>query len=106
MPFVPANSTAQVSLRYEVGGQRVENTLYVASEFGGTPPLATVASLALDFWAEYRNVLGSFVTLREVYVTDLENQTAPVLSVPVNPPQQGTNLLAGAALPNNVTLAV
>lgn len=106
MPFVPANSTAQVSLRYTVGDQRVENTLYIASEFGGTPPLGTVAALAEGLWDDYRLILGTFVTLREIYVTDLENATAPVLSVPLTPPENGANVAAGAALPNNVTLAI
>lgn len=106
MPFVPVNSTCSVSWRYTVDGQRVENTVYVENELGSTPSLNAVAAIAQDFWDNYRLILTNAVTLREIYVVNLENSTAPVLSVPFVPAESGVNVAVGNALPNNVTLAI
>lgn len=106
-PFVPAAGTIQVDLRFRLDDQWLSNTFY-ASKIVGTPTsaeMATLGSLVVGWYTnDYRNQLPTAVTLNEIYLRDISQQSGPILSVTSTLPLAGA--LTGQVLPNNVTFTV
>lgn len=102
MPFVPAQNTCMAELRMILSTQKVENTLYFQASAGMTPALMTSLGTALITWwsNQMSPLLSNFLSLTEVYLTDLTTQTSPTVSVTAGLPIAGTD--ASEPLPFNV----
>ena len=106
MPFVPTPDVAKVELRYTYQGQQCENTLFFIHNVGIN--LTDMEALAGAIAANYStaivpNVPTSLI-LREIYVEDQSDASAPAVTYTVGLPQAGTD--GAPAAPNNVTLCV
>lgn len=106
MAFIPAPNTVMVELVYSSQGQITENTLYFYSGIQPTLQLmADLADIMADWWYNnMRPLVCNTTLLTAIKVTDLEQQYAPGIEVPVNPPTPGALNLN--QLPNNATFAV
>jgi len=102
--FIPAAETAKVEMRYTWDDQHVENVLHFTKEGGwdGTS-LAVLAQNVAEGWlAELQGMQAPTVTLREIYVRDMEVEAGAEATFPVGTPGNAE----GVALPNNVSLAL
>jgi len=106
MAFTPVLNTAIFELRYTLWGQRVENTLAFEEALPWSTTTLNQQCQALNAWcvAELLPSLSADISLREVYGTSLESDSAPTGSY-INPvPPTGGNV-AGAE-PGNVAAGV
>lgn len=106
MAFVPTPNTAIFELRYSLWGQQIENTLSFEEALPWTGATLDQQCLALHDWcvAELLPVLAADLTLREVYGTSQESDSAPTGSyVPAVPPAGGQIQVAE---PGNVAAGV
>jgi hypothetical protein len=90
----------------ELGGQRVENTLYFRRGTGwATVTLTTLGNQIIAWWEDnIAPLVSGFLTLREIQCTDLDSATGP--SVTVVPGSTIVGGVGGDSLPNNVSLAI
>jgi len=88
MPFIPVPETVEAEIRMSLDGQHIENTLYF-TKIGGVT-LAEAVALAGDlliWWnTSYAVPLSSQLSLREVYMTDLETATGYTHTQPAPAP--------------------
>jgi hypothetical protein len=106
MAFVPVPNCAIFELRYSLFGQQIENTLAFEEALPWSPSALNDQCVALKDWAvnELLPVLSADITLREVYGTSLESDSAPTGSF-VNPvPPAGGQVQV--AEPGNVAAGV
>lgn len=102
--FIPAVNTAKAEMRLESAGQRVLNILHFQKVAGwDSAGLVALAQALEDAWvANIKPLVPATVTLREVYVRDIEVEEGVEHTLP--------SLEAGTAeqllLPNNVTIAL
>lgn len=105
MPFVPFANTAECEVRYELDGQKVENTLYFTQADAYTSgSLGNLATIVLD-WAvaSLLPLQNNVCLLREVFARDLstEDGLAAVAAA-----DSGALGAAGPGAPNNSTICV
>lgn len=102
--FIPASNTAKVEMRYTLLGQPAMNVFYFQGSTNWT--LVTLEALANAVEAEWlSNIQGlqhAGVTLNSIVCTDVEVEDG--LQFENNVGTAGTR--EGAALPNNVTIAI
>jgi len=105
MPFVPVPNTALAEIRMTLDFQRVENTLYF--EFPAPPAPSDLVNLGDDLLAWYIALMGplqsAFVSLREIYITDLTSATGPTHSKVPATAVGGS--ITGAVMASNVSIA-
>lgn len=103
MAFIPVNLVAEVEMRYLWDAQRVENTLYFHSNPAVDLDTALMDALGLYMvtWFDdhLSNYLCTDISLQEVYITELTNDTAPTVSYVTGLPLPG--LVAEDSCPNN-----
>lgn len=106
MPFVPVAKTAMAELRFELDSQRVENTLYFENPVGWD--ITSMEALAADlitWWSDNMAPnLCDGLSLREVWMTDISDETAPAFGYSTGLPVAG--LLSEEPLPNNVAVCI
>lgn len=104
--YVPALNVAQAELRFLLGTQKTENTLYFVASGGMNSTLMNNLAAALESWwkTDLKTSAGSALVLNEIYITDLTTETSPTLSRAVTTANAGT--AAGEALPNNVAYCI
>jgi hypothetical protein len=107
MPFVPVNDTIEAEVRMLLDNQKIENTLYFKKSGGWDIASATgIGNDILLWWTTLYSVfVSSAVTLREIYITDLETPTGFTVTIPAPAPAPA-GARGAAALPNNVCLTV
>lgn len=106
MAFQPVPNGVQTSLIYQWGGQICENVLgwHANAGFNATELQALDVSVAANWKAHIAPVTSNLVTLLRVEGVNLGEATGPVdTTLPIAPAVGG---LAGASVPNNVTLAI
>lgn len=89
MAFVPVPNTAMFELRYTLWGQQIENTLWFEEALPWNAGTIATQCEVLHDWvvAELFPTLSVDLTLREVFGTSMESDTAPTGSfVPASPP--------------------
>lgn len=106
MPFVPVPNTAQANIRYQLDGERIENTLHFTKGSGwAAGDLALLADGLADRWGAFvMPQLSVDCLLREVYVVDLTTATSGTATQAVIPNIPGGN--GGESMPNNVAYCV
>lgn len=106
MPIPPTPDVALVELRYTYQGQRVENTLYFRHQTGinVTDMEGLAGAIAANYIALVKPSVPSTLLLREIYVVDLSDSTAPAVTYTTDLPVAGDD--GAAAMPNNVTICV
>lgn len=106
MAFVPFVTTVMVEMRYLADGQQVENTLYFKRDDAVTPGnMEDLADIMYTWWTgNMAPITGSYVALREVFVTDLTSPTAATVVRVSSPAEPGED--AAPALPNNVSYTI
>lgn len=107
MAFVPVSGAVMAEIRMSLDSQLIENTLYFRSRAEAIDPTLTGLGNALLLWwtTSYRVKLPDSVTLREIYLTDLNSATGPTHTAPAPAPAPA-GLAATPVMPNNVTIAV
>lgn len=107
MPFVPVTNVVEAEMRMLLDGQKIENTLYFKNNAGWS--LAEITNLGnglLIWWTTlYAVFVSSAVTLREIYLTDIETAVGSTVTIPAPSPAPAGERGSGA-LPNNVALTV
>lgn len=103
-PYIPADKTAQAVMVYNSNTQIVENVLHFLGTAEWTPALLTSLNTQLVTWETTYGAAqrGNSNALTAVISTDMSSQTGPSVSTTANV----IGSAAGAAVPNNVTLAV
>jgi hypothetical protein len=107
MAFVGKTDVVQANLRFTLGDQQIENTLYFEYKTGGVTPteMASLGDDLVTWWdANIKTRVVDDLTFREVYLTDLSTQTSPTVTVTTGLPITGTN--TSDPLPNHVALCV
>lgn len=106
MAFVPAVNVCEVELRYTWDGQNVENTLYFVAVTGfDETDMADLAGIVAGWWHDsVRPQQSEDVTLRELYLTDLNTNTSPTLTYTTGLPDAGS--AAAPSLPNNNSFTI
>lgn len=106
MPFVPVLNVFKADMRFLVTGQECQMSQYIA-DTTDTPGAEDLAiSQVQSLWGDLRLIFSPDVALTEIVLTDLSTQNAPGRSLAISPAEGGTNVSAGEALPNNVSLCV
>jgi len=103
-PYIPVNDTAEVRLVYSTLGGVAMNVINFRLVGGWTPELLTALAAAVeDSWeTNLSPIVSEAVTLDETVATDLSSDTG----AQITDPGGISGAHAGAALPNNVTVAV
>lgn len=106
MPFVAAPNTLEARLRYNIGTQLIENTLYFQGSAGVTPTLATTLGNNLIGWwnTNFKTATTNAMALDQVYITDLTSQTSFTVSVVTGLPSVGGS--STDALPFNCAMCI
>lgn len=106
MPFVPTVNTLRADLHYLWDSQQCSNSLYFQGSASPDIALATELGEALISWweTEYAPNVAETVSLQEVVLTDLTNETSFSIAVTTGLPISGT--VASPSLPNNVSLCI
>lgn len=107
MPFVPVNDCIEAEMRMLLDGQKIENTLYFKKTGGWDIAEATNIGNGLLIWwtTLYSVFVSEAVTLREIYITDLETSTGFTVTVPAPAPAPH-GARSTSVLPNHVALTV
>lgn len=107
MAFVPVPNAVMAEIRMSLDNQLIENTLYFrpTAESGDTSLVGLGNALLLWWTTSYRVKLPDSVSLREIYLTDLDSATGPTHTQPAPAPAP-IGLAATPVMPNNVTIAV
>lgn len=106
MPFIPAENVARVEMVYSYFGSIIENVYHVLNTVDWDESSLTALAVVFNDWEDteaspFRSNDISLITIR---ATDLTTETSPGIEVPVTPPIEGGNVVAG--LPGNVTASV
>ena len=106
MPFVPAPNTLEARLRYNLGTQLIENTLYFQGSAGVTTTLANTLGTNLITWwnTNFKAATSNLMALLQVYITDLTFQNSFTVSVTAGLPSVGTSIVE--ALPFNCAMCI
>lgn len=106
MAFIPAEKVVQVSLNMTYLGQLVQNTLYWQFDDPVTiAGMEALGTLVVAWWdVELAPQLSTQLTLNNVTLTDLSDETAPVVVWTGSLPASGTN--SSPALPGNVAWVI
>jgi hypothetical protein len=106
VPFVPAPNTLEARLRYNIGTQLIENTLYFQGSAGVTTTLANTLGTNLITWwnTNFKASTTNLMALDQVYLTDLTFQNSFTVSVTAGLPSVGTSAIE--ALPFNCALCI
>lgn len=105
MPFVPFVNTCRCELRFTQDGQEVANVFHVEGEAPLTVgDLNNIGSTFVEWYEEFREVVGTGVTLREIDIRDLSSPSG--LGILYNTGLPLSGLIASPMMPNNVTVAI
>lgn len=107
MSFVIILRACAVEMRYRVDNQRVSLTLGMYKQFKATDEeVRDLADFMSTWWYNNgRTLMGSHVSLQEVYVRELSSEDGYSYSSTIHQNAQGS-LTVGTAWPNNVALCV
>lgn len=106
MPFIPVPNVVMCEIRATLDAQQIENTMYF--EFNTVPTAAdvqTIADTMNNWWGQ--NILPHLsqdYTMREVYATDLTEQTGPTATATGFLPAGGGDVVESES--NNNALCV
>jgi len=106
MPFVPVPNTALFELRYTLHGQLIENTLWFEEALPWAAGSIAAQCQVLHDWAVEHLFpsLSTDISLREVFGTSMESDTAPTGSFVPGAPPAGD--VPTVALPGNVAFGI
>jgi len=107
MPFQPAPGIAQVEMRFQQNGQRVENVFHVhrAAGWSGSD-LTTLAGDFNTWWqTSLRGHVSSSLSLQEVYAVDLSSAMGATATITDGLPVNGS-VGSSTPLSNNCTLSI
>jgi len=106
MPFIPVPNTVQVELLYLWDGQECANVLHY-----GQPGLTSITdmeeagSILVAWWdASMQTLVPSTLSLTQIKLTDLNDESAPVVEYTTGLPLAGQH--ASPSLPNNVSVTI
>lgn len=107
MPFVPIPDTARAVLRFQQFSDERQTVLHFKAVPGPiTPALLQQLATDLETWwnSPGRNVASNQLALFEIVCTDISVPNGAQYSLPIIPPNPGTN--AAGSAPGNVTSTV
>lgn len=109
MPFHVVGSTVKLLINGSADGQAVNNVLHY--KYSGTAPTAAALTTFINAWltafqTEWLATHGANYALQSVQATDIASAVGATASVPIVGPGNTGTFTAGAALPNNVAVAV